>query len=146
MKAITLTMMVLILTVISCDSQRKSKKDSPEITGKYWKLKKLNGKDIAMVDNQEREIFFTLNAEENRINGFAGCNSMSREFTIEEGSRIRFKGMAVTMKACLDVEVNEAEFLKVFELADNFTVNNEELSLQAGERAPLAIFEAVYLK
>ena len=50
------------------------------------------------------------------------------------------------MMACPDVAVNEADFLEVFELADNYTIVNDVLSLNVGRRAPLAVFEAVYMK
>ena len=52
--------------------------------------------------------------------------------------------MASTLKACPDVEVNESEFLNVFELADNFSLSGDTLSLNVGRRAPLAVFKAVY--
>ena len=45
---------------------------------------------------------------------------------------------------CPDVKVNEAEFLKIFEIADNYTITGDELSLNVGRRAPLAIFEAAH--
>ncbi|MDX1271979.1 META domain-containing protein, partial [Bizionia paragorgiae] len=51
--------------------------------------------------------------------------------------------VAVTLKACPDMTFNEAEFLKVFEMADNYTINGDELNLNVGRRAPLAVFEAV---
>ncbi len=119
--------------------------DNP-ITEKYWKLKTLEGKEIKMVKNQEKEIFFTLKTDENRVNGFAGCNSISGEYTLEKGNRIRFSNMLSTLKACPDVDVNEAEFLKIFELADNYTIVDDVLSLNVGRRAPLAVFEAVYFQ
>lgn len=121
------------------------KKDTnAPIVEKYWKLKTLDGKDIEMAENQEREIFFTLKSQENRVTGFAGCNGISGEYTLEEGNRIRFKNMATTMMICPDVAVNESEFLEIFELADNYTIQGDVLSLNVGRRAPLAVFEAVY--
>jgi heat shock protein HslJ len=114
------------------------------IVEKYWKLKTLDGKEVKMADNQEREIFFTLKSQGNRVTGFAGCNSISGEFTLEKGNRIRFNNMATTMKMCPDVNVKESEFLKVFELADNYTIKADELRLNVGRRAALAVFEAVY--
>ncbi|EGV43788.1 META domain-containing protein [Bizionia argentinensis JUB59] len=115
-----------------------------EITETYWKLKTLDGKAVTMADNQEREIYFTLKNDGNRVTGFAGCNGLSGEYMLEDGNRIRFVNMATTLKACPDVDVNESAFLKIFELTDNYTVNNETLSLNVGKRAPLAVFEAVY--
>ncbi len=124
---------------------KKVKMDDNLITEKYWKLKTLGGQAVTMADNQEREIFFTLKNNNNQVTGFAGCNTMSGEFVLEEGNRIRFVNMATTLKACPDVDVNESEFLKIFELTDNYTIKDDILSLNVGRRAPLAVFEAVYM-
>lgn len=117
-----------------------------QIVEKYWKLKTLEGQEVKMADNQEREIFFTLKGQDNRVNGFAGCNSFNGSYTLKKGNRIRFEGMATTLKACPDVDVDESQFLQVFELADNYTIVDDILSLNVGRRAPLAVFEAVYFQ
>ena len=113
------------------------------IVEKYWKLKILEGEEVKMGENQEREIYFTLKLEDNRVVGFAGCNNIMGSYTLGVGNRIRFSQMATTMMACPDMEI-EQEFLKVFELADNYTIVGDELLLNVGRRAPLAAFEAVY--
>ncbi len=123
---------------------KKVDKPTDGITEKYWKLKTLEGQDIKMGVNQEREIYFILKTQDNRVSGFAGCNSISGTYKLENENRIRFSEMASTLMACPDVDFNEAEFLKVFELADNYTIVNDVLSLNVGRRAPLAVFEAVY--
>jgi len=123
---------------------KKAEKVNAPITEKYWKLKTLEGKAVTMADNQEREIYFMLKTNKNRVTGFAGCNTISGEYALEKGNRIRFKNMATTLKICPDVSFNEAEFLKVFELAGNYTIKDDVLSLNVGKRAPLAVFEAVY--
>ncbi|GGW53325.1 heat shock protein HslJ [Winogradskyella epiphytica] len=116
------------------------------IVEKYWKLKTLEGKEVTMSDNQEREVFFTLKGHDQTVTGFAGCNTISGGYTLEDGNRIRFTQMATTLKACPDVDFNESEFLKIFELADNYTIDGDTLSLNVGRRAPLAVFEAVYMQ
>ncbi|WP_310994033.1 META domain-containing protein [Aequorivita marina] len=118
--------------------------NSEPIVNKYWKLKTLEGKEVKMLENQEKEIYFTLKPEENRVAGFAGCNALMGSYTLETGNRILFSNMASTMMACPDVDINDRDFLKVFELVDNYTVNEDELSLSVGKDAPLAVFEAVY--
>lgn len=119
--------------------------DNQVITEKYWKLIKLDGKDVEMVENQEREIFFTLKTQDNTVVGFAGCNSITGEFELEDGNRIHFKNMGITMMSCPDVDVNESELMEVFELTDNYTITDDVLHLNVGKRAPLAVFEAVYM-
>lgn len=115
-----------------------------DITEKYWKLLVLEGKPASMTENQEKEIYFTLKTNEDRVVGFAGCNTITGNYTLEAGSRIRFHNMAATMKACPDLAVDENEFLQVFELTDNYTIRNDTLNLNVGRRAPLAVFLAVY--
>ena len=148
-----ITLALILLTVTSCSSSKKSNSSAEKnsnsgkmITEKYWKLKTLEGREITMKKNQEREIFFMLKDSEHRVTGFAGCNTITGEYNLEEGNRIRFSNMASTLRACPDVDINESEFLEVFKLADNYTINNDTLSLNVGRRAPLAVFEAVYFK
>ena len=146
------------LVLISCGGNKKADNDASadettieqtdfdqQIAGKYWKLIKLEGQEVEMVENQESEIFFTLKAEDNTVSGFAGCNSITGEYELTEGNRIRFTNMGITMMICPDVAVDESEFMQVFELTDNYTIHNDTLSLNVGRRAPLAVFEAVYM-
>lgn len=122
----------------------KKKLDGEPITEKYWKLVTLEGQKVTMAPNQERETYFILKTDENRVTGFAGCNTFNGTYTLEKGWRIRFSTLATTMKVCPDVDVNESDFFKVFELADNYSLRGDTLSLNVGRRAPLAVFEAVY--
>ncbi len=114
------------------------------ITEKYWKLVTLEGQPVTMAPNQEKEIYFMLKTDENRVQGFAGCNTFNGSYTLEEGWRIKFSPLATTMMACPDVNVNESELFKVFELTDNYSLRGDTLSLNVGRRAPLAVFNAVY--
>lgn len=125
-------------------SFRKVNKTDNAITEKYWKLTVLEGNKVEMASNQEREAYFILKTQENRVTGFAGCNTFSGSYSLEEGNRIRFRNMATTMKACPDVNFDESDFLKVFELADNYSINDDTLTLNVGKRSPLAVFKAVY--
>ena len=123
---------------------KKVSANSEPITEKYWKLKTLEGQEVKMAENQKKEVYFMLKTDENKVVGFAGCNTISGSYKMEDGNRIRFSQIATTLMACPNVDFNEGEFLKVFELADNYTINGDILSLNVGKRAPLAVFEAVY--
>lgn len=114
------------------------------ITGKYWKLVMLEGQKVTMAPNQERETSFMFKNNPNQVRGFAGCNTLNGTYTLEKGQRIRFSPLAATLKACPDVDASESEFFEVFELADNYSIKGDTLSLNVGRRAPLAVFEAVY--
>lgn len=114
------------------------------IVNKYWKLKTLNGQAVKMSANQEKEQYFILKSD-GSIAGFAGCNQFNGSFELLKDNRIRInENLAVTMKSCADKDIKESEFLKVFKLTDNYSIKGDELRLNVGKRAPLAVFEAVY--
>ncbi len=157
MRLSILFMSLIAFALISCGGNKKSDNQTTVnettieqthndqiITEKYWKLIKLDGKDVEMVENQEREIFFILKSEDNTVGGFAGCNSITGEFELEDGNRIHFKNIGLTMMSCPDVNIDESELMEVFELADNYRITNDVLELNVGKRAPLAVFEAIY--
>ena len=159
MKTSIVIAIIATVILVGCSQSRKASKqstgneqsrdtigtaDNNSIINKYWKLITLEGQKVTMSKNQEREAHFILKQEHNSITGFAGCNAFGGTYTLEPGWRIRFSQMAATLRACPDVDFNEHQFLKVFELADNYTVRGDTLSLNVGRRAPLAVFEAVY--
>ncbi|MEC5166764.1 heat shock protein HslJ [Flavobacterium sp. PL11] len=146
MKAKLIILIITIFSIVCCNTiMNISKADNDNnITEKYWKLKTLQGRQVSMTKNQEREIFITLKKADNTVIGFAGCNILSGSYTLDEGNRINFRNVAVTIRACPDVNINESEFLEAFELADNYTIVNDVLTLNIA-RAPLAVFEAVYM-
>jgi heat shock protein HslJ len=123
---------------------KKVEKSTTGITEKYWKLKTLEGKDIKMGRNQEKEVYFILKTNESAVTGFAGCNDFFGTYTLEKGNRIRFSEIGSTLKVCPDVDFNESDFFKVFELTDSYKISGDTLELYVGRRAPLAVFEAVY--
>ena len=148
---------LFILTVLSSCAQRAQKlqTDTPAteisipenenpIVNKYWKLISLQGKAIQMAENQEREQYFILRSD-GTLTGFAGCNQFHGRFELRDGDRIRFnKNLATTRKACPNGDIDENDFLNVFKVTDNYSINGDTLHLNVGKRAALAIFEAVY--
>lgn len=114
------------------------------ITEKYWKLVELRGQPVPSL---EREPHLILKVEGNRVNGFAGCNTFSGTYTLDEQTlRISFGPLAMTRKACATGMDTERAFAEVLEQADNYSVNGDNLSLNRARMAPLARFEAVYLR
>ncbi|MDD2637107.1 MAG: META domain-containing protein [Bacteroidales bacterium] len=114
------------------------------ITNKYWKLIELEGKEVVMALNQEREQYIILR-NDNTLTGFAGCNQFSGNYTLEEDKlRIRFNNLLSSLRICPDVSVNEVDFFKVLDMTDNYTIIGNKLMLNVGKRAPLAVFESVY--
>ena len=107
-----------------------------DIVGVHWKLIELNGNKVP-----ESEAHFILR-ENNSVGGNGGCNMFGGTYVIENENRISFSQIMATRRGCPDGGV-ETQFLQIFEIVDNYTINNDgTLSLnQAG--MPLARFAAV---
>ena len=109
----------------------------------HWKLIGVMGK--AVVENaNEREAYIILKLENNRLQGFGGCNVLMGSYGLEKGNKIAFFKVASTMMACPRL-ADESAFLKVLNQADNYTIEEGVLMLHKGKTAPLATFEAVYV-
>ena len=116
-----------------------------QITEKYWKVVELYGKKVQNTENDKREPHMILKAENNRVHGSGGCNTFNGSFELREGNRISFSKIVSTLMACENMET-EAQFFKVLEMADNYFISADTLILNKAKMAPLARFEAVYLR
>src|SRR5690606_33046302 len=116
---------------------------SESITEQRCKLEELHGKEVPTL---EREPYFTLRADEGKVDGFGGCNSFSGSYTLdEEALRLRFEDVATTLMACAEGMEVETALHEVLRSVDNYSYSGEQLSLNRARMAPLARFEAVYL-
>ncbi|MFT4090739.1 MAG: copper resistance protein NlpE N-terminal domain-containing protein, partial [Asticcacaulis sp.] len=119
-------------------------KSKEGITEKYWKLVELNGQPVAQL---KREPHIILRAEDNRVTGFGGCNGLLGGYELDEKTqRIRFVGVASTLMACTEGMDVEGALHEVLRSVDNYSLNGDSLTLNKARMAPLARFEAVYLK
>jgi copper homeostasis protein (lipoprotein) len=118
------------------------KKESNELTGKYWKLVRLNGKQIEVAS---REPFIRFIAEDNRVNGNSSCNMFNGKYDLPEGNKIKFSPFAMTKMACIGNNI-ETEFMQIFEKTTSYSLTLNELILQDEFETTLAKFEADYFK
>ena len=117
-------------------------KEKIELTGKYLKLVRLNGKQV---EAGSREPFIRFRAEDTRVNGNSGCNMFNGKYELAEGNRIKFSPFAMTKMACMDNNTEE-EFMKVLEKTTSYSLTSNELILQDEFETTLAKFEADYFK
>jgi heat shock protein HslJ len=110
----------------------------------YWKLTELMGQPVPGPEPDKKEAHIILKSD-NRLQGFAGCNNIMGSYELKNELSITFSGVASTLMACPDMKTEDA-LKKVLEQADNYTIKGNTLSLNKARMAPLAKFEAVYLK
>src|SRR5690606_9305939 len=111
------------------------------ITDRKWKLVELAGKPVADKVNG-KEPFISLYTKDNRYSASGGCNGLGGEFTLQEHGRVKFTSGMSTMMACENMEI-ENELKRVLEMADNYSLSGDDLSLNKARMAPLARFKAV---
>lgn len=110
------------------------------IFGTKWKLVELNGKPVENNRDKDKVCFIIIEQKENRISGFAGCNSFFGTYELNQGNRIIFSKLGSTMMACPDM-ATETELMKVLETVNNYTISDNSLQLNKARMAPLARFE-----
>ena len=143
----------LSILLFSCNTTKKvntdstvSQKAQSEIVEKYWKLIEINGQKVTADDFASKEPHLILKSTDNRVTGNGGCNSFFGTYELQaNANRISFSKIGSTRMACIKPTV-EADFLKVLETVDNYTVKNDTLQLNKARMAPMAKFVAVYLK
>lgn len=107
-----------------------------------WELIELDGAKRINDDDDDAKAYFILNSSEGRVSGNLGCNNFFGTYTLQQGERISFGKMGVTMKVCPNMSA-EQRLSEIIELTDNYTVHNDTLSLNKARMAPLAVFKAV---
>lgn len=115
------------------------------ITEKYWKLTEIMGKPVVKTEDMGKEPHMILKMADFRVSANGGCNQMNGSFTLMPMNRIRFSQMISTMMACPNMEI-EKQLSEVLSNADSYILNGDKLQLIRARMAPLAKFEAVYMK
>lgn len=132
----TVLALFALALLASCSSKKKI--NSEALVGYSWKLIELNGSQISYAENQ-RPVEFTLLDNENKTNGFAGCNNFMGTYTLK-GDTLTFSPLATTRKACLDIKINESEVLKAFAEVQTITLKNNKLSFLNSKKEIIAVF------
>jgi heat shock protein HslJ len=116
--------------------------EKTELTGKYWKLVRLNGKTV---ETTGKEAFMRFEDEDNRVHGNSSCNIFNGKYELLEGNKIKFSPFAMTRMACIGNNI-ESEFMQIFEKTTSYSITSNELILQDEFETILAKFEAIYFR
>ena len=115
----------------------RSKNNTMALTDTKWKLISLMGQDVT-----SDKPFITFSSENNNVFGNGSCNNFNGTYKLKDGNQIQLSELASTMMACPDMTIEE-EFTKALAKVDNYALNGNQMTLNKGKMAPLAVFEAV---
>ena len=128
MKKIILTLTILCLMFISCNSIKTSNAKTALLEG-TWELNYITEPRIAfgeLFPNKKPTIIFDL--KENRISGNAICNRYSGILNVE-GNEINFKEpIAMTKMMCLDIN-GEVVFMAALQKIDSYSISKDGKTL-----------------
>ncbi len=117
-------------------------KVKPELTGSYWKLVEVMGKEIPAEVRFRSEPHLLL--EEGKLQASGGCNRLLGSYDLKNGQRISFSQLTSTRMACPDMTL-EDQLVDILGKVDNYAIQGDNLSLSKGKMSPLVRFEAQYL-
>lgn len=148
MKTKILFIVLAVMTVYACGSSKPTdtamEKNPPtqvELGNGYWELVRQQGVPaIASPTDDGRKIGFSLQPDENRINGFAGCNSFFGSYTLN-GASISFSQMGSTKMACVQNPIDEQAYLEMFGRAEKVRLKDDLLTLVDSANNVLAVFQ-----
>lgn len=124
------------------DLMKEAEYSIEQLSGRYWKLVEVEGKPVSKEGGNNGKEAHIKFLEDNRVSGTGGCNSFFGSFELGEHRRIRFNQIGATQMACVNMEIDAAIY-RVLEKTDNFSLNEDTLTLNRAKMAPLAKFIAV---
>jgi uncharacterized lipoprotein NlpE involved in copper resistance len=116
--------------------------DEASLLDVRWKLTELMGQPLTHSDTENQVVYMTLITEDNKVQGFGGCNNFLGSYKFQEGDRLTFSQIVSTQRACENMAL-ETELFKVLETADNYHWDGDVLMLHKAKMSPLAKFEAM---
>ena len=126
------TIYLFVLLLISCRPSNQlgvlvgATSERP-LEGTVWLLFELHEKEIGMAEN-EKPIFVVYETTENKVRGFAGCNSFMGSFTHERSTLSAT--LASTRMFCEGKMEVETEFMKVLNTPTKYHMEENHLFLK----------------
>ncbi len=144
---------VVITLLINCSNTKKTgmqtgidtTQTSSTLTGTYWKLIELMGNTVQKTPAGQKDVYIKLKKDENKLEGFGGCNGFGGEFSTKNDFNISITNIISTMIACPDLQ-RENELFNVLKNVDNYYVKGDTLSLSKARMATMAKFVSVNLQ
>jgi copper homeostasis protein (lipoprotein) len=126
---------------ISCERQRAN----TALTNTYWRIDKLQGHAIEVVDGHREPHLILRVGDNNRFTATLGCNRFNGGYTTGSDT-LEFSAGASTMMAC-PPPLNEYEglFTATLDAASRYRINGETLIIEDQTGEVIALCTAVYL-
>lgn len=132
------------MLLVRAQAPAPAEESTATLVNTYWKLVRLGDEAIEVTDDQ-REPYFVLHSEEQRVGGYSGCNRLTGSYAVSEDT-LTFSQMGGTMMACAEGMELERAFLDALGKVARFRIEGETLEVFDTSGASLALFESRYLR
>ena len=105
----------------------------------HWQTIGINGKAIMISENKP---YIKLKLDNNRLQGFGGCNLLFGSYSLGAEHSVEFPMVASTKRACPNLDL-EDEFLKMLAEVKSYAVEEGVLLLYDKAHQPIATFESL---
>lgn len=123
------------------DKGDQTKRPEASLTGTYWKLTELEGKQASLGAGQ-KELYMVLTADDQRMRGFSGCNQFAGPYMMRD-DQMQIGPLVSTQMACVEAMEQEQLFLKALGRTKRFTISGGNLSFYEGGEQLILRFVAV---
>ena len=125
MKVQSLVIGLIILTVISCSTNKSGKADVNQLHD-IWVLESINGESFLMNEKTRNHPTIEIYLKDEKVHGNTGCNTINGKLKVN-GNKISFSQIITTEMACPgDLEYR---FLSALEIVNNYKIENLSLLL-----------------
>lgn len=111
------------------DSRYVLNKKAGEVTDIYWRLIKLDRKNVISDGRQRKEPHLILISRDSMAVGNASCNNFTGRFKLTPGEHLSFSPLAATKMACMESMDVESQFLKALMDVRSYEVSGDSLFL-----------------
>jgi pentapeptide MXKDX repeat protein len=120
---------------------KADQKPNSTLQNTYWKLSKINGKQVITPENM-KEIHIMFANDGKSFKGFAGCNGLGGDYKLGDHQSITIS--AISTKMYCERMADENFLTNAISKAGRYRIKGEKLLLFQGKEL-LASFDAVYL-
>jgi copper homeostasis protein (lipoprotein) len=127
-----------LYNAIDCEGNRTR----ANLTGTLWRLLEVNGKVVALEENEKRP-YFMLDGKGKEVNGYGICNSLKGTYLVR-GEVLLVKRLASSRMACTTGVTTESSFFKALDTTEKYRIEGDTLRLLNEEGAVTAVLRADY--
>ncbi|WP_127844603.1 META domain-containing protein [Psychroflexus aestuariivivens] len=114
------------LVLLACKAQKQNEANTTKLVNADYLITHLGDETVS-----DEELTMEVDADEQRISGYSGCNNYKFEYELDENGRLDLGLGVATKMYCEDSMDLESKFFQKAGLVTNFVLKDNTLSLKS---------------